>query len=88
MNNLNAIKYLAVLTNNTFDIWRLAGKSRRFDRQALMSMLLGRKVPQAQAGVNAITKHLLNVNGIQSGCMAVRERELTDRLKTQLEQSA
>ena len=85
--NLKAINYLSVLTNGTFDIYRLAGKANRFDRQALMSMLLGRKVPQAKAGVNAISRHLMNVNGIQSGCYAAREIELADVLKTQMEQS-
>ena len=81
------IKQLSELTNGTFDLYRLAGKANRFTRQSLMSELLGRKVPQAQAGINAIPKNLMNINGIQSGCMAAREKELADCLKTFLEQS-
>ena len=81
------LQYLSDLTNGTFDIYRLAGKRHRFERQSLMSALLGRKVPQAQAGVNSIARHLMAINGIQSGCYAAREKELSDRLTTQLEQS-
>jgi len=49
-----ALRLLGVYTSNIFDFWRLAGPNNAKMRTAVMSALLGRKVPQKDAGVNAM----------------------------------
>ena len=80
------IQLLADLTDNTFDLWRLAGKAHRFERQALMSAICGRKVTQAHSGVNAIRNTLMTLYqaDIGTGCLAVRETRLAETLKSKL----
>ncbi len=49
-----AIRVLGIYTAGRFDVWALAGSARASCRAHVMSTLLNRRVPQSQAGVNAI----------------------------------
>ena len=82
--NTETINLISNATSGTFDLWRLAGKSNRFKRQAIMSSICGRKVTQSQSGVNAIRNTLMTLYqaNIGTGCLAVREERLTDTLKS------
>jgi len=82
--NTETINLISNATSGTFDLWRLAGKSHRFERQAVMSAICGRKVTQANSGINAIRNTLMTLyqSDIGTGCLAVREERLTDTLKS------
>ena len=77
------IKQLSDATGGTFDLWHLAGKDNRFKRQAIMSSICGRKVTQANSGVNAIRNTLMTLYqaNVGTGCLAVREKRLADTLR-------
>lgn len=49
-----AVRVLAAYTADRFDLWALAGGARASCRAHVMSVLLGRKVPQSKSGVFAM----------------------------------
>ncbi len=79
MSNLtNAVKLLHILTNGRYNIWELAGPRNAPARAKVMSLLLGKKTPQAKSGVNAIQKEFFAQTQIGSGCLAEQEQNFCD----------
>jgi hypothetical protein len=72
--NLNeAIRLLGIYSAGRFDIWALAGSSRASARSHVMSTLVGSKVPQSKAGVNAIRSAFYSALEIHGEHEAARE---------------
>lgn len=70
---LEVIKLLGSYTNNSFDIWNLAGNSNAKRRAEIMSLLAGKKIPQAKSGVTAIKQELYRLSNMTgNSCEAVR----------------
>lgn len=65
-----ACMLLGRFTRQSFDPWDLMGPANRRQRQDVMSALLGRRVPIAQAGVSAIQAELYRRAAIDGGCRA------------------
>ena len=68
-----ACRLLGVYTANRFDVWALAGPARASCRAHIASVLLGRKVPQAKAGVTMLRDELFTRSGVTGNCLAARE---------------
>jgi hypothetical protein len=73
MNLPKAIHLLGAHTGGRFDVWMLAGSARASARAWILSELTGRKVPQSQAGVNALRSALYAAAGVTGDCEAHRE---------------
>ena len=71
---LDGLSWLSVYTAGSMHIWAMAGGSKASCRAHVMGALLGRKVPQAKAGVNAIREEFYFRMGIVGDCEAVREK--------------
>ena len=69
-----AIRVLGMYTAGRFDIWALAGPARASCRAHVMSVLLGKKTPQAKSGVNAIRSEFERRLNPAGDCIAIRER--------------
>ena len=69
---------LALARLRTYDRWgdvfALAGPRRAKDRQSLMTLLTGRKVTQAQSGVNALRDALWTLAEVSADTIVGRER--------------
>lgn len=72
-NTLKSIRRLGAFTRNRFDIWALAGNNLAASRAIVLSDLLGYRVPQSKAGVNALRSAMYEALGIIGECEAERE---------------
>lgn len=68
-----AVKLLGAYTAGRFDIWLLAGSSKASCRAHVMSVLIGHKVPQSKAGINAMRAAFYSAGNIQGEYEAMRE---------------
>lgn len=73
-----AASILSSATRGYCRAYHLTGPSNAATRQAIMSALLGRKVPKAQAGINALEKELAKQLGVTGTCLA----DLDDNIAT------
>ncbi len=76
-----ACRIIGVYTANRFNTWALAGPARASCRAHVMSVLMGRKMPQSKSGVTAIEAELHRRAGIEmspDSCSASRQREFTN----------
>lgn len=72
-NTLSAINRLGRMTRGRFDVWMLAGSHLAASRAIVMSDLLGYRVPQSKAGVNALREAFYQALSITGTCEAHRE---------------
>lgn len=69
-----AVKLLGEFTRGTFNLWAISGQSNAKLRQRIMAALSGRaKVPQSEAGVNALQAAFYAVARPEGSCEARRE---------------
>lgn len=75
MENLHkAIGLLGTYSGGRFDIWALAGNARASCRAHVMAVLIGKdRVPQSQAGINALRSAFYSACSIEGECEATRE---------------
>ncbi len=85
-----AVKLLSAYTAGRFDIWTIAGPRRASCRAHVMSVLLNRKTPQAQSGVNAIRDAFYRVAGpaIVGDCINAREESFVAWAREVLDDAA
>jgi hypothetical protein len=68
------LRLIGTYTAGRYDLWVLAGNAKASVRAHIMSVLLGKKTPQAKSGVNALQSELYKQLGIpEKECSAVRE---------------
>ena len=81
MNAINR-EYIYGLTHG--QVYNLSGDANKDNRQAVMQLLTGVKMPKAKCGVNAIMSALMEVSGIngKGECLRHREIMLAEWLKT------
>ena len=60
------------------DAYQLSGPARKKDRQAVMQIITGIKLPIARCGVNNLMRGLIEVSGVTGSCLAHKERALTE----------
>lgn len=65
-----ALKLLGTYTAGKYDLWLLAGSSRASCRAHVMTVLMGARIPQSKAGVNALRDALYRAAGIEGDCLA------------------
>ena len=70
--NVTAALSMLRVASSYFDVYALAGPHNARARAALLSTLLGRKVPQSQAGVTAIERELFAIAKPEGSCLSVR----------------
>ncbi len=58
------------------NLWNLAGPNRAGARQAILSLIRGKKVPRAKSGFNNTAGSLFNFFGAVGTCEAGREHSL------------
>lgn len=75
----DAIRLLGLYTAGRYDIYALAGAPRASCRAHVMSALVGHKVPQSAAGVNALRAAFYALVGVTGDCEAHRERQFIAR---------
>lgn len=63
----------------SYDVWALAGDSKSTDRQTLMTILEGKKLPKAKCGVNVLREKLWTAAGVikQGVCQAEQQTLFT-----------
>ena len=67
---------------NSGDCYQLAGPRYSKQRQAVMQIITGVKLPVARCGVNNLARGLADVSGVSGDCLAVRERNITEWLQS------
>lgn len=83
---LEAVKLLGQHTNGRFDVWFLMGNRNARIRSEIMSVLMGKKIPQAKSGVTAIRAELYKrsrIDQIENICEATRSEHFRDWCKKQ-----
>lgn len=80
-NTKQAIALLGTMTGGFYDAYRLAGPSRSNDRQQIVSLAFGRKVPKANCGVNVIRQWLWDTVKPEGNCIAAMEHDCNAKLK-------
>jgi len=78
---INALKLLNEATNSRLDIWNLAGPYNAARRAQIMSALMGAKVPQSKAGVNAIQDELHRRLSVKGNCIAARDDDFLEKAR-------
>ena len=68
-----AVQLLGAWTRNRFDIWNLAGNHHAGNRAILLSLVVGKRMPQSKAGVTALRYEFYTMLGIIGTCEAHRE---------------
>lgn len=68
-----AVRLLGAYTAGWFTPWTLAGPRKASCRAHIMSVLVGERVPQGRAGVNALREELYRQAGVAGECAAERE---------------
>ena len=77
-----AVRLLGAYTAGRFEVWELAGPAKASCRAHVMSALMGRKIPQAKSGVNAILEAFFARLEIDGSCRAVQEDNFVTVCKT------
>lgn len=77
----DALRVLAAYTAGRFDLWALAGGPRASSRAHVMSILQGRRVPQAQSGVTALRSAFYEALGVTGDCEAIREDDFIEKAR-------
>ena len=80
-NQLEALIYFGGITSNSFDYYRLAGNGMKNIRREFLSMWVGKKLPLAKCGVNAIYKTLADYFEPFGSTPARRESDLQDIMR-------
>lgn len=83
-NTIKALKTLSTYTAGRFDVWALAGDSKKSCRQHVMSELLGAKTPIAKCGVTAIREEFQKRLGATGDCIAAREGDFIKKARALL----
>lgn len=78
---LEALRMLGAATRGRFDFWMLAGKHLAGYRAVILSKLVGERLPQSKAGVNALRDAFYAAFPVEGDCEAAREENL--RIKAQ-----
>ena len=81
---IKALKTLSTYTAGRFDVWALAGDSKKSCRQHVMSELLGAKTPIAKCGVTAIRAEFEKRLGATGDCIAAREGDFIKKARALL----
>ncbi len=84
-NYRQALFSLSQLSRN-FDPWDLMGPSNVKLRQNIMTLLVGKKLPQAKCGVNALKDEFYKVAKPQGDCSALRDDAFAIWAKEQIAQ--
>jgi hypothetical protein len=77
-NEMRAIRLLDAATRGRFHIEILAGPANVNTRVAIMSALEDRKVPRAEAGINALERRLFALAEPPVACIAVQRDFIVD----------
>ena len=67
---------------NSGDVWVLAGRTNAKQRQEVMHILTGIKLPQSRCGVTAIRRALIEISNATGPHLAAKERFITNWLHT------
>jgi hypothetical protein len=70
--NFGALRVMSRVTGGTFRVERLTGPANAAARAELLSEIVGRKVPQSQAGVSALIKAVFAALGAVGNCRAAQ----------------
>lgn len=62
---LAALRLVVVYTAGRVTLWNLAGQAKAAARAAVMSELVGKRMPQSKSGVNALALELYAACGIR-----------------------
>jgi len=82
---LYAVGALGFYTNGSFSIRKLSGRTIRL-RSRLMTVLLGKQIPENRCGVNALTEAFYAAAGVPKDLCAARQAdEFAKWCKAQLE---
>lgn len=74
-NTREAIALFGELTSGFYDAYRLAGSSQSTNRQRIMTIAYGRKIPKANCGVNVIREWFFDAVKPDGECLAARETD-------------
>ena len=72
------------MTSGTYDVWRLVGARNAATRALVMSKLIGRKVTQAQAGINALSQAFYDALHITGDCDAAKNENLAKACRARM----
>jgi len=74
---IEAIRLVKAGTGGHFYMWNLSGRSNAKLRAKIMGLLLGKKTPQAQSGINALIAELYRQCGVTGDCGAHADSNFT-----------
>ena len=74
MNIREAIRFLQTFSKS-YDVWSLMGDRNKKNRQVLMFLITGEKLPQAKCGVTAIREKLWEIADITNKGYCIADRE-------------
>ena len=76
-----ALRLVRIYTGGGCNLWQLCAKQRAGVRAHIMSALLGKKVPQSKAGINALREAIYKEAGITGSCHAHQDSNFRDMMK-------
>ncbi len=59
------------------DVYFLSGPANKANRQAVMQVLTGIRLPVSRCGVNALWRGMIEVSSVTGNCLAHQERAFT-----------
>ena len=84
-NQIQALRLLKVYTAGYYDVYSLAGPAKASVRAHIMSTLAGKRVPQSQAGINAIRDAFMALSNVTGTCQHDREENFAAWANAQLD---
>lgn len=78
---IEAVRVLGIYTAGSYRVWNLMGPAKATCRAHVMSALLGKRVPQARAGVNAISAELCRQFEVAEGSLSATEDRIEQLCK-------
>lgn len=80
---MEALRLLKIYTAGSCIIYNLAGPAKASCRAHIMSAIKGRKMPQSQSGITALTREFYTLAQVTGNCGAAREENFINWAKSQ-----